>query len=80
MLRAGCIVLTVWATLNLVLALSVVSTTVLFGGNSPAIYQILNEEEVADLTAKERTSINSVAAYANGLNAAFSLVAVFVIW
>jgi hypothetical protein len=80
MLKAGCIVLSCWALLNLVLALSVVVSTVLFNGDSPAIYQILEDSEVEALSAKERTSINSMAAYANGLNSAFSLTVLFVIW
>lgn len=80
MLRAGCIFLSCWALLNLGLALSVVVSTVMFDGDSPAIFQILDESEAAALTAKERTSINSVAVYANGLNCAFSVTALFVIW
>jgi len=80
MLRIGCIVLSVWALLNLFLSVSILVSTTFLDGDSPAISQILDEAEVAALTDKERTSINSVAVYANGLNAAFCVTTLFVIW
>ena len=80
MLRLGCIVLSIWALLNLLPSLLILASTAILNGDSPAIFQILNDQEVAALTAKERTSINSVAAYANGLNVAFCVMALFVIW
>ena len=80
MLRSGCLVLSLWAFLNLLPSAWILVTTSFFEGDSPAIDQILDDEEVAALSSKERTSINSVAVYANGLNAAFCGMALFVIW
>lgn len=80
MLRTGCILLTIWTLLNLVPSLWIIVSTVFLDGNSPAIYQILSTQEVKNLTSNERTSINSVAVYANGLNVAFCCAALFVIW
>ena len=80
MLRAGCIILTIWALLNLILALYIVFSTTLWDIDSPAVGQILSQAEISSLTAKERTSINSVAVYANGLNIALSLTVTLTIW
>lgn len=80
MLRIGCIILTLWTVLNLVPSSWILISTVFLDGDSPAVFQILDENDLAGLTAKERTSINSVAVYANGLNAAFGVTSLFVIW
>ncbi len=80
MLRSGCIVLSLWAVLNLLPSIWILVSTTFFDGDSPAVFQILDAEEVAALSAKERTSINSVAVFANGLNIAFCSTALFVVW
>lgn len=51
-----------------------------FDGDSPAVFQILSDEEVHALSSDVRTSINSVAVYANGLNVAFCALALAVTW
>ena len=80
MLRVGCIILTTWVLLNLIPASYIVISTTFWGVDSPAIGQILSAKEIQALTQKERTSINSVAVYANGLNVALSLTVVSLIW
>lgn len=80
MLKIGSIVLSLWAVLNLVPSFAILVNTVLLDGNSPAIYQILDDEQVRTLGTEIRSSINSVAVYANGLNVALCLLALFVIW
>lgn len=80
MLQLGSLVLSFWTVLNLIPSLAILVNTLLLGGNSPAIYQVLDHEEVELLSTKVRASINSVAIYANGLNVAFCLLALFVIW
>lgn len=80
MLRIGCIVLSLWALLNLLPSAWILVSTTFLDGDSPAIFQILDDHEVAALSAKERTSINSVAVFANGLNIAFCSTALFLVW
>ena len=80
MLRFGCIVLTIWVVLNLIPATYIVVTTTWFNADSPAVGQILSSQELELLSPKERTSINSVAVYANGLNIALSVTVLSLIW
>jgi hypothetical protein len=80
MLRLGSIVISAWAVLNLIPSLAILANTIFFDGNSPAIYQILDDEQVQTLSKEIRTSINSVAVYANGLNVALCLLALVVVW
>ncbi len=79
-LRAGCVVITLWAVLNMIPSLFILLNTTFRDGNSPAIYQILSDSEIGELTPNIRASINSVAIYANGLNVALCLLALFTIW
>jgi len=80
MLRVGCIVLSIWAGLNLLPSVFILVSTGLLDRDAPAVAQILDAEEIEALSEHERVSINSVAVYANGLNAAFCATALWVIW
>jgi hypothetical protein len=78
-LTLGPIVISVWAVLNLIPSAVILANTMFLDGNSLAIYQILDDEQVEALSTDVRTSINSIAVYANGLNVALSLLALFVV-
>lgn len=80
MRRLGCFLLTLWTVLNLVPSIWIALSSSFLGADSPAIYQILNPQEVDNLTVKERSSINAVAVYANGLNAALCTCMLFLLW
>ena len=65
--------------MNLIPSAVILANTMFLDGNSLAIYQILDDEQVEALSTDVRTSINSIAVYANGLNVALSLLALFVV-
>lgn len=66
--------------LNLIPATCIVVATTWLNVDSPAIGQILNPQELESLSPKERTTINSVAVYANGLNISLSVTVLSLIW
>lgn len=80
MLRIGCILLTTWAALNLVLSTAIVIDTIFRGGHTPALQSILTEQEIGELSPEILATMDSIAVFANGLNVAFCLVSLFVIW
>lgn len=80
MLRLGSAIISLWLVLNLVPSLLILANTIFLDGNSPALYQLLDDQQVKALSPEIRTSINSVAVYANGLNVALCLLALFVVW
>jgi len=80
MLKSGCIILTIWSLLNLAASGAILSETLLGRGHTPAVYSLLNEDEVSELSPKTLATIDSIAVYANGLNIAFCLVSTVVVW
>lgn len=80
MLLTGCIVLTVWAVLNLIPSITILVNTLFYGGHTPALYLILTKEEVGALAPHVLATLDSIAVFANGLNIAFCLVSLFTVW
>lgn len=80
MLRIGCWILTTWAALNLVASLKVVIDTLFLGGHTPALFLLLTEADIQALSPDVLATMDSIAVFANGLNIAFCLLALLVIW
>lgn len=80
LLKMGQVLLSLWAVLNLVASMVIIVGVVGFEQNAPAVHQLFDEQEVLEMDPRIRDSLNSVAVFANGLNAAFSLLALVVIW
>ena len=80
MLRIGCVILTAWSVLNLVPSVVIVVNTLFRGGHTPALYSILTAGEVSALSPETLATLDSIAVFANGINIAFCLVALAVIW
>lgn len=80
MLKSGCIVLSLWVVVNLFASIYVVADTLLLGGHTPAITAILSVDDVSRLSSETLATIDSIAIFANGINIAFSVVSLFVIW
>ncbi len=80
MLKIGCVILSLWTILNLVPSLLILINTIFRGGHTPALYAVLNEEQVNGLSAEVLATLDSIAVFANGTNIAFCLVSLFAIW
>lgn len=80
MLRLGCIILTAWIVLNIVPSVFIVANTMAQTGHTPALYTLLNENDVNQLNAETLATIDSIAVYANGMNIGFCLLSLATIW
>ena len=80
LLNIGCWVLTMWSVLNLAVSLKIVLDTLVFGKHTPALHLILTEADVEALSEETLATIDSIAVFANGLNAAFCTLALGLIW
>lgn len=80
MLRAGCIVLSIWLILNVIPSCTILATTLSGNGHTPAINVLLDDADVANLSAETLATIDSIAVFANGLNIAFCTLAVSAVW
>lgn len=79
-LKVGCAVLTVWTVLNLIPSAGIIVFTLFYDGHTPALYSLLNDKEADALPADVLSTLDSIAIFANGMNSAFCLLALFVIW
>lgn len=80
MLNIGCWILSVWSTLNLVASLKIILDTLLYGQHTPALFLILTESDVDALSNESLATIDSIALFANGLNVAFCILAIGLVW
>lgn len=80
MLRLGCLLLTAWTALNLAASAMILIDTLWLGGHTPALHAVLSPEAVAALEPQVLLTVDSIAVFANGMNAAFSIIALVVVW
>ena len=80
MLKTGTIILSIWAGLNLHPSFGILILILFQGKNAPALSVLLSEEEISGLSSDLLATVNSIAAFANGLNVAFCLLFLFAIW
>lgn len=80
MLKTGTTILSIWAGLNLLPSFGILILILFQGKNAPALSVLLSEEEISGLSSDLLATVNSIAAFANGLNVAFCLLFLFAIW
>ena len=80
MLKIGCAILSIWTVLNLIPSGMIIVDTIFSGGHTPGLYLLLTEDEVSSLEPDVVATMDSIAVFANGLNIAFCLLALFTIW
>ncbi|MEM7478181.1 MAG: hypothetical protein AAF483_24605, partial [Planctomycetota bacterium] len=80
MLKLGCWVLTVWAALNCMASVKIILETLLLNGHTPALFLLLSSADVKSLSPETLATIDSIAIFANGLNVAFCILALGLVW
>ena len=80
MLKLGCVVLSLWLIVNLAASCVVLADTLTGHGHTPALYALLSPDEVGQLDPETLSTLDSIAAFANGMNLSFSLLALAVVW
>ncbi len=80
MLKAGSIVLSIWSGINLLLAALILTTVILFNGNSPLLVMVFEKSEIARLDARVIAALNCLTILYNSCAIALSILALFIIW
>ena len=80
MLKLGSILLSLWSVFNLLPSTWILVSILFRGGNAPGLTGVLTEAQVRALGAEALAAANSIAVFANGLNAAFCLLFAVVVW
>ena len=80
MLKLGAVILSIWGGLNLLPSSGILVLILFQNKNAPALSVLLSEEEISGLSSDLLATVNSIAAFANGLNVAFCLLFLFAIW
>ncbi|MGH1428609.1 MAG: hypothetical protein ACRBEE_11770 [Arenicella sp.] len=81
MLKAGCLIISLWAILNLLASLFVVLIPVLISNESaPALLESLSKDLIVGINQQVLANANSIAVFANVLNIAISISLLFIVW
>ncbi len=80
MLKVGSIILTVWSSINFLLAAMILISIIFFKNNAPIMFIVFEESEIAELDVKVVSSIKSLAILFNSCAASLSLLTILVIW
>jgi hypothetical protein len=80
MLKRGSIVLSIWSGINFLFAALILTSVVIFKGNSPILALVFEKSEIASLDAKVIASLNALTILYNSCAVALSVLALFIIW
>ena len=80
MLKRGSIVLSIWSGINFLFAALILTSVVIFNGNSPILALVFEKSEIASLDAKVIASLNALTILYNSCAVALSVLALFIIW
>ena len=80
MLKRGSIVLSIWSGINFLFAALILTSVVIFNGNSPILALVFEKSEIASLDAKVIASLNALTILYNSCDVALSVLALFIIW
>lgn len=80
MLRAGVVTLSIWAGLNLLLALAIIVSLAFLGGNAPGLLLSFSPEEVRALDPRVLATVNAIASVANGAIVGLCALSLAVLW
>ena len=74
MLKRGSIVLSIWTGINFLIAALILTTVVIFKGNSPILALVFEKSEIASLDAKVIASLNALTILYNSCSVALSVL------
>lgn len=80
MLKAGAIILSIWGGINFLLAALILTSVVLFNGNSPLLVMVFQPTEIARLDPQVISALNCLTILYNSCAVALSILALFIIW
>ena len=80
MLKAGCIVLSFWAVMNLVPSAYIVVRVLTGTLHAPALYSLVAEDDIERLDGAVLATVDSVAVFANATNVGLCLLSLVTIW
>ncbi len=74
MLRAGSFVLSIWSSINLLLASLILASVVIFNADSPLLIMVFDKPEIASLDARVIASLNTLTILYNSCSMAVSVL------
>jgi hypothetical protein len=78
-LKRGSIVLSIWSGINFLFAALILTSVVIFNGNSPILALVFEKSEIASLDAKVIASLNALTILYNSCSLVLSLLVWFLI-
>ena len=80
MLRAGAILLSLWMSLNLALALGILFMLLVLGKNAPALLILYGDTQATGVEPRALATVNALAVMFNACAAAICALSLSVIW
>ena len=74
MLKRGSIVLSIWSGINFLFAALILTSVVIFNGNSPILALVFEKSEIASLDAKVIASLNALTILYNSCSVVLSVL------
>lgn len=80
MLRTGRLLLSIWAGLNLVLAIGIFAAIAVIGANAPALSILFHSSEIVSIEARALLTINALALLFNACAASLCFLVLVIVW
>ncbi len=74
MLKAGSTILSIWSSINFLLAALILTSVVIFNANSPLLVMVFENPEIANLPAKVIASLNTLTILYNSCSVGLSVL------
>ena len=74
MLKRGSIVLSIWSGINFLFAALILTSVVIFNGNSPILALVFEKSEIAALDARVKASLNTLTILYNSCSVVVSVL------
>jgi len=74
MLKRGSIVLSIWSSINFLLASLILTSVVIFNANSPLLVMVFEKTEIASLDSRVIASLNTLTILYNSCSMALSVL------
>ena len=79
MLKRGSIVLSIWSGINFLFAALILTSVVIFNGNSPILALVFEKSEIASMDARVIASLNALTILYNSCSVALSVLVLVLI-
>lgn len=79
MLKRGSIVLSIWSSINCLIAAAILISVVIFNADSPLLVLVFEKSEIASLSAKVIASLNALTILYNSCSVVLSVLVWFLI-